>query len=267
MLAVHLKHWSLTLLTILFVATRQNILALLVHDQAHMLGYRIKRWGDLAANLFAAWPLLVLSTEKYAQVHLAHHNHFFCPERDPDFVRKSGADWTFPMSATRLTTLFARDLSGLSVIQFIRGKKRSFGVATARQQAIPKWWQIVWLLCMISGITALHAWSVVLLYWVLPLFTVFMAIARWGAICEHSYGAVNASIFDTTPLIVPTWWQRLLLPNLNFSLHIYHHMNQNIAWCELPKIHAIFLREGQVDQQAVFNGFGDYLRRVVTTPN
>ena len=73
--------------------------------------------------------------------------------------------------------------------------------------------------------------------------------------------------FPPAPLILPKWWQRLLLPNLNFSLHIYHHMNQNIAWCELPKVHALFVKAGQVNPQAVFDGFGDYWRRVVAATN
>lgn len=266
-LAQHVDHWALTLLTVIFVATRQNVLALLVHDQAHMLGYRVKRWGDLAVNLFAAWPLLVLSTEKYAQVHLAHHQHFFRPELDPDFVRKAGDDWTFPMPKSRLIRLFARDLSGLSVLQFLRGKQRSFGTPTARQKAIPRCLQPLWLAAAAGLITLLHGWPVVLLYWVVPLFSVFMAIVRWGAMCEHVYGAADACAMETTPLILPKWWQRLLLPNLNFSLHIYHHMNQNIAWCELPKVHALFVKAGQVNPQAVFDGFGDYWQRVVAAPH
>src|SRR5689334_15001884 len=85
--------WA-TIIAIVIVATRHNVLGLLVHEQAHLLGYRGKH-GDLLVNLFAAYPLLVLTVEGYAQVHLAHHRDYFS-DKDPDFLRKSGEEWSFP---------------------------------------------------------------------------------------------------------------------------------------------------------------------------
>ena len=84
--------WA-TIVAIIVVGTRLNVLGLLVHEQAHLLGYR-GRFGDLLVNIFAAYPLLVLSVEGYAQVHLAHHRDYFT-EKDPDFLRKSGEEWSF----------------------------------------------------------------------------------------------------------------------------------------------------------------------------
>src|SRR5437870_8549578 len=64
-----------------------------------------RRGGDLAVNLCAAFPLLVITVEGYTQVHLAHHKYYFTAN-DPDFVRKSGADWAIPMASSRLLWLF-----------------------------------------------------------------------------------------------------------------------------------------------------------------
>lgn len=258
MVAVYAQSIVVSLLAVLVVATRQNVLALLVHDQAHLLGVR-HRWGDLLVNLFVAYPLLLLTCEKYAQVHLAHHKHYFT-DADPDHVRKSGPDWQYPKSRWDLVKLFAADLCGLSVVKFIRGKKQSFGTPTDRQSRIPKWVQPAYMLALAGVLTALGGWKLFLLYWILPLATVFQAIVRWGAMCEHVYNAPGAPLELTTPLIVLPWWQKLMLPNLNFHLHVYHHQWPNVAWCNLPAVHEIYLQAGLVKN--TYAGFGDYMRRV-----
>src|SRR5476649_2402806 len=45
----------LTVLAILVIGTRQNILGLLMHEQCHCLGFKSKR-GTALANLTAAYP-------------------------------------------------------------------------------------------------------------------------------------------------------------------------------------------------------------------
>ena len=124
--------WA-SVIAILLVATRQNVLGLLVHDQAHLLGYR-GRFGDLAVNMLAAYPLLVLTVEGYAQVHLAHHRNY-CTSDDPDFRRKSGEEWSFPKRPGELLKMFLSDLVGINTIRPIRGKKVSAdNAAFARRQ-------------------------------------------------------------------------------------------------------------------------------------
>ncbi len=258
-LAMHLGTWWATVLAVLVVATRQNVLGLLVHDQAHLLGYR-GRFGDLMVNLFAAYPLLVLTVEGYAQVHLAHHRDYFQPN-DPDFQRKSGEEWSIPQPASAWLTIFARDVLGLNVIRLVRGKRvAQENAAFARRHRVPRWVRPVYLVGLLATVTTLHGWTEFLLYWLLPLLTVFQLIVRWGALCEHKYNLAGATVAESTPLIVPRWWERLLLPNLNFAMHPYHHYFPGIAFSELPRVHAIYLREGLIDERHVFQGYGAYLR-------
>ncbi len=249
-----------SLLAIVIVATRQNMLALLVHDQAHCLGFPAKP-GDLIANLLAGYPLLVLTVEDYAQVHLSHHKYFFT-EKDPDFLRKSGPEWTFPMPGRHLAKLLLTDLLGLNVWGLIKGKKLQ-GEAFKRPHPTPKWVRWGFYACLIGVLTATHSWGVFLLYWVVPLLTVFQVIVRWGAICEHKYNLLHASIAETSPIIMPRWWEKLLLPNLNFTLHPYHHFFPGVSFSMLPKVHAIFCREGLIDDSHVFHGYAAYLKYLI----
>jgi fatty acid desaturase len=258
--AVEAQNVWVTLFAIVIVATRQNMLGLLVHDQAHCLGFPA-RPGDLIANLLAGYPLLLLTVEGYAQVHLSHHKHFFT-EKDPDFLRKSGPDWTFPMSGVRLGKLLLADLFGLNVWRLIKGKKLK-GEAFKRPHPTPKWVRLAFYVCLVSILTVTHAWGIFFLYWVVPLLTVFQAIVRWGAICEHKYNLPNASIAESSPIIVPRWWEKLLLPNLNFNLHPYHHYFPGISFSLLPKVHAIFCREGLIDDSQVFHGYAPYLKYLI----
>ncbi len=257
--AVYMDTIWATAIAVLVVATRHNVLGLLVHEQAHLLGYRGK-YGDLVVNLFAGYPLLVLTVEGYAQVHLAHHRDYFT-EKDPDFLRKSGEEWSFPKTPFETAKIFLADILGINTIKLIRGKKPvSSEMAFARRHRVPKWVRPLYYIVLISVLTLTHAWGLFLLYWVLPIVTVSQVIVRWGAVCEHKYNLPGASVAESTPLIVLSWWERLLLPNLNFAMHPYHHYFPGVSYSRLPRIHEIYCREGLVNHDNVFRGYGAYLR-------
>ncbi len=262
-LAVHLDHWLMTVTAILIVATRQNILGLLVHDQAHCTGFKPYP-GDIIANLFAAYPLMVLTVEGYARVHLTHHAKYFT-EQDPDHIRKSGEEWNYPMRTNQFLKILARDLLGLNIIKLIKGKQAvPKGRGFARQNRVPLWLRPAYYLLLATILTATGTWAIFLLYWVLPLITVFQIIVRWGAVCEHQYNRLDATVQETTPLITMRWWERLLLPNLNFSYHIYHHYFPGISFSRLPKVHDAFVRYGLVEEKAVFHGYWSYLKFILS---
>ena len=257
--AIYLDTIWATIIAIIVVATRHNVLGLLVHEQAHLLGYRSK-YGDLLVNLFAAYPLLVLTVEGYAQVHLAHHRDYFS-ENDPDFLRKSGEEWSFPKTPGETAKLFLSDALGINTLKLIRGKKQSpQGFVFARRYRIPVWVRPVYFAGIAGALTLTGTWGVFLIYWLLPILTVSQLIVRWGAICEHKYNLPGASVPESTPLILLRWWERLLLPNLNFSMHPYHHFFPGVSFAKLPKIHEIYCREGLLNQENVFLGYGAYLR-------
>jgi fatty acid desaturase len=196
-------------------------------------------------------------------VHLAHHRDYFTPD-DPDFVRKSGADWSTPKRPLDLLKLLLGDLSGINTIKLIRGKKVAANQAAfARRHRIPRWMRPLYFVALAGLLSLSGQWGNFLLYWVLPLLTVFQVIVRWGALCEHKYNLAGASVADSTPLIVLGWWERALLPNLNFAMHPYHHYFPGVSFSRLPSVHAIFEREGLIDGRHVFRGYAAYLRYII----
>ncbi len=255
--AIYIDEYWMSILAIIIIATRFNILALLVHEQVHSLGFR-GRYGDLIADLLAAYPLGV-TVAGYAKVHLSHHKHFFT-EKDPDYLRKSGVDWTFPMSKIHLTKLLLSDLFGLSFIKLLRGKRLENTGAFKRSNPTPKWVRPTFYLLLAAILTYTEMWHVFLIYWILPLVTVFSVIVRLGAITEHVYNLSGTSVNESSPLILLRWWEKLILPNLNFTLHPYHHFYPGVAYCNLPKVHEIFHREKLVNEKNIFRSYWAYLK-------
>lgn len=261
MLAIHLDTIWMTLLALPIIATRFNILGLLAHEQVHQLGLR-GRYGDTLTNILTAYPIGI-TVEDYAKVHLSHHKYYFT-EDDPDFLRKSGLDWTFPMSNLRLINLLLSDLCGLSFYRILKSKRLANKNIYNRLHPTPKWLRPAFYIGLAILLTYFELWPVFLVYWLLPLMTFTPLIVRLGAICEHVYNPPQADIIKSSPLIILRWWEKLLLPNLNFALHAYHHFFPGIAWCNLPKVHEIFKRENLVNEEAVFYGYWTYLKYLQT---
>jgi fatty acid desaturase len=258
---VYFDSLIVTILAIFLIGTRQMALALLLHEQVHRLGLRSK-YADWMINVFAVYPLFVTTVEDYAKVHLSHHKYCFTKD-DPDFLRKSGEEWTFPKSLGKLLTIAARDLTAMNLLRLIRGKTAHATEEFTRRNPSPKWLRIGFFIAAAAGLTWLGGWTIFLVYWVIPAMTVTPLLVRWIAVCEHEYNIENGTIHETTPLIQLSWWQRLLMPDLNFGYHAYHHMHPGVSFSNLPKVHAIYQREGLVDESAVFKGQGAYLKHLL----
>lgn len=182
----------LYVLAIFFIGTCQNVLGLLIHDQTHYMCSR-KSWGDAVTNLFAAWPIVVVSLEGYAKIHLAHHNYFFT-ENDPDFIRKKGKEWTFPMKVKFLFWLFVKDALGGTFLTLVLGKKEPTDVLISRPAVLPGWVRLLYYGVIIGLSVWLGFWKLLLLLWLLPLLFVMPVIVRFSAICEHKYNVMTGKM-------------------------------------------------------------------------
>lgn len=249
-----------TIPILFLIATRQMALGYLLHEQAHYLAFKTK-YGDLIANLLVCYPLLLITVDKYAQVHIAHHRHYFTND-DPDFNRKSGDEWAQPLPAKDLIVYFLKDLCGLNVLKLIKGKKTE-QTPYPRRWPIPGWVRPMYLLLLLLVVTWFSVWDLFLIYWVLPLVTFFQVISRIGALCEHRYNLKACNLNDSTPLVILPWWQKLIVPDLNFGYHIYHHFFPGVSFSKLPMVHEIFQEEGLVEEENIYRGFFDYFRRAV----
>lgn len=261
-IGVYADNIIVTILCIIAVGTRQMVLGLLMHEQVHRLGARSK-YADWWVNVLCVYPLLVTTVEDYAAVHLSHHKYFFT-DKDPDFLRKAGHDWTFPASLGTVLRIMVRDVTGINTLALIRGKTAPKNVLEfQRRNPTPKWLRWAFFAVVAAVLTVTHNWSPFLIYWVIPLLTVTQLFVRWIAVMEHRYNVANASVHSVTPLIRLKWWQKIVLPDLNFAQHVYHHMHPGVSFANLPAVHEIYKAEGFVDESAIFHGQGAFLRYLV----
>lgn len=257
-IAVRLGNPVVTAVAVCFVATRQNLLALLMHEQTHWLGFRSK-WGDYFCELFVAYPLMI-TLEGYRRLHLTHHSYYFTDD-DPDYLRKQGKEWTFPQQMGFFLLVVLRDLAGISAVKTLRAKSLNECAAKVKTRFYPpRWLRPAFLVVLATTLTLTHTWTMFLLFWMLPLLTVLQGIVRLGAITEHKYNLIDPSVEESTPLIELLWWEKILLPNLNFTLHIYHHWYPTVPASKLPVVHRIFREAGLVNEPHVFHGYAAYLR-------
>ncbi|MCI0457592.1 MAG: fatty acid desaturase, partial [Gemmataceae bacterium] len=242
---------------VVLIATRQWALALLMHEQVHRLAFR-SRTGDSFCNGLIAYPLLV-TVEGYRRLHLAHHQHY-ATAQDPDHTRKQGKEWTFPQRIGSLLKLLVTDATGIHVWRTLQGKRLP---GSAKDRPALPGQRAAFYLALALFLVTTGTWHLFLLYWVLPLFTIFQAILRLGAVCEHTYTAAHAAVAESTPCIKPRWWESLLLPNLNFhTYHVYHHWYPGVPYSRLGRVHELFRREGRVREENVFDGFVQYLHYI-----
>lgn len=251
-----------TIPCIVLIGIRQMVLGILLHDQVHRLGLRGK-YGDWIANCIVGYPLFATTVEDYAKIHLSHHKYFMT-QKDPDFIRKSGKEWTFPMGIGRMAKLLAMDITGLNTIKLIKGKTGKAGMEEFnRKNPSPLWLRLGYYAIGAAILTLAGGWTIFLIYWVLPILTITQIAVRWIAVIEHEYNVENSQVLQVTPLIELKWWQRIISPDLNFAMHAYHHLHPGVSFANLPRVHEIYLREGLVDETAMFKGQGAFVKYLI----
>jgi fatty acid desaturase len=185
-------------------------------------------------------------------------------EKDPDYVRKSGAAWAFPQHARQLIKTLAADLIGLNALKLLKSKSMHVQSREVEPSHQWTWVRPAYYGAWIALAIATNTWHLLLAYWVLPLLTVLQVLVRFAALCEHKYNLVNATVVESTPLIKQRWWEAIFFPSLNFhAFHIYHHWYPAVPCSKLPQVHEIFRREGLVHEDRIFQGYTQYLRQLL----
>jgi len=259
------KLW-ITVPALYFIATRQKILALLVHEQIHNNGLP-QSWGNLFTNIFYAFPILI-TVEDYGNVHLSHHRLYFTQD-DPDYHRKNGADWTFPQKMSRFFLGLAMDLFGGGFLESLKARRfGKIGRVYLKKKPIDRITRLAFYLTLFILLTVTQSWGDYGFYWILPLATIFQLFIKLGALLEHKYNLINHTIAEATPMVQFSWLENLINPDLNLNgYHIYHHYWPSIPYRKLPKAQEIFRQEGLLNDENIFKGTFSYFKYILSRRN
>jgi fatty acid desaturase len=245
--AIHLcqAHFNLAvyLLTVAFIGARQHALLILMHDGVHYRLFRDRRLNDWTAEIILAWPNLI-SARAYRKNHFAHHRYLNTAQ-DPDWARRQGdLSWVFPMRLGRLVMLMLRDASGLGAIYYLRlallllsrdtGVSRGFLVARYGFYAV--------MLTVLAWFGALH---LLLMYWIVPLFTWMTVIFRIRSIAEHSAIEGRSNAYAQTRSTRASVLEHVFVAPKNVNYHIEHHFYPSVPFYRLPELHRVLMSKSE----------------------
>jgi fatty acid desaturase len=229
------RFWSPAayLLGVIWIGARLHALAVLAHDGAHFLLYRSRRRNDLLCQLFCAWPLF-MSLQAYRRIHLKHHTHVNTPD-DPDWARNRPDR----LRTRHGTVELARILLGLSseqreLMKFFTTREAQDGDAAARRLRAIR-------LAYYAAIVALFVYSgrpdLLLLYWLVPLFSWFLIAMRLKGIAEH-FAVEDTDAANASRTMELSWLERTLFAPKNIHYHAEHHLYPTVPCHHLRTLHA-----------------------------
>ncbi|MFW3165005.1 fatty acid desaturase family protein [Pseudomonas syringae pv. syringae] len=235
-LAIGFATWIDSLLaysiSIVWIATRQHALLVLMHDASHHLISR-RRWlNDTVGNLFLAFPLGIC-VSRYRRHHLLHHRHLNT-ELDPDIK-----DSQLPNTRIRFYGLLLRDALGVSTLMTLRSVNR-FGMlglfARGRKTSrIDQCLALAFIIAVSGGVTwGGGGWDALWL-WVIPALTILPLILRVRSMAEHGGRLEHPDTRNARSIEVGII-ERFLWAPCHINRHWEHHLCPAVPTYNLSRL-------------------------------
>ena len=251
-------------LAVIVIGSRINGLGALMHDAAHYRGYANRKLNDFIGEVLAL-PTTA-SMAGYRNSHFAHHRELNS-ENDPDWQRNVGLkEYEFPASRGSVLLHTAQYLSGLKVASAVGGfhkNKETRDIAVAVTRA-----RLFFFVALLVSSIALGFWKLLLLYWVVPLMTVFLAIRYIRSIAEH-YAVEHEHVLNESRTVLAPVWELWLIAPWGLNYHLEHHLFPGVPCFRLGELHRLLMTRDPYPQTAhVTHGyFSGLLRDCAATFN
>jgi fatty acid desaturase len=246
-------------LAVVVVGSRIHALGALMHDTVHYRAYSNRLLNDVVGEILAL-PTSI-SMAGYRNTHFGHHRELN-GEDDPDWRKYSKTkEYEFPASRGNMLVRIARHLSGLQAVVEVT---RVHVYKDPDRRDIPAWvsrGRLVFLVALAVCATVFGFWKLLLLYWVVPLLTVFLAIRYFRNVAEH-YMVERENVLNETRTMLAPFWQLWLLAPWGINYHIEHHLFPSVPCFRLGELHRLLMTRAPYPQMAhVTHGyFGGLLR-------
>jgi len=239
--------WWAVALAVPVMATLQLRMYILHHEAAHRLLFSNRRLNDIVGINIMGWLPLGTGNHGYRRVHTAHHRDEFGPN-EPDFLLYS----FYPITAASLVRKLRRDVSGVSAWRILKPRFRGLFAAGQRMPGVRLLgMQIaVFAIFLVAGVPWLY-----LALWVLPYLTWYQLINRLRSIAEHGGLTRSDDRRETTHIITPSVWVRVLLAPLNVAYHLAHHVDSGMPFRNLPELQAILIEDGYVPDHLIWPSY------------
>lgn len=240
----------LSALAIFFIATRQHALLILMHEFTHRQFSRTRPvLNDVLGDFLTALPFMV-TIYGYRRDHLQHHRAT-STNADPNWsVFIQQGRYKFPRSRLSITWLLFLHVIGVFGFREFKVAllDAKMAVDTPRSTQLR---QVVFAVIVLTAVTYLHAWSIIGLYWFLPMFTVLIALMYVRDIGEHF--AMSGPGWNATRTTLVGWLEGFLISPYNVNFHAEHHMYPVVPASELPRLHRALMENPVYAQRAVIS--------------
>lgn len=217
-------------MAVVVIGCRQHALLVVVHEAGHSRLFKNLKTNDFVSDFFAAFPTL-MSTSWYRKHHLAHHLHTNT-DRDPDWSRKAHlAEWQFPMPAKKIRKILA--------LQFLVGGKEWLQLIFAISGR--DWRKGLYWISVLTAFAFAGQLKTLLLFWFVPLLTVFPLFQKIRSISEHFGLSCQHELNSSRDVIAGRIESFIFAPH-NVGLHLCHHLFPSVPQHNLEAVRKILLR-------------------------
>ena len=224
------------LLAVVVIGSRINGLGGLMHDAAHYRAYASRSLNDFVGEVIAL-PTSS-SMAGYRNSHFAHHRELNS-DNDPDWTRNVGLhEFEFPAARRNMVTYILQYLAGLKIYSAITGfhknsETRDIPVAVNRAR-------LVFFTGLIAASIAFGFWKLLLLYWIAPLMTVFLAIRYIRNVAEH-YAVEHEHVLNESRTVLANPFELWLIAPWGLNYHLEHHLFPGVPCFRLAELHRLLM--------------------------
>ncbi|HET9641800.1 MAG TPA: fatty acid desaturase family protein [Burkholderiaceae bacterium] len=251
-LAVHSGVW-VSLLAIAFIGTRQHALLVLMHEFSHRQFSRTRPGlNDMIGDALTALPLFI-TIHGFRRDHMQHHR---APSTDEDpnwtsSLRRSR--YRFPRTRPQMAWLLFLHGIGFYALQDIKGYLFDASMATRLPFMTKLRQALLWLAVAVAA-SAFNLWSVLAVYWIVPMLTVLMALLYLRDVAEHHAMPGRGLEASRTTLAGPL--ESFLIAPHAVGLHAEHHLYPSVPFCRLRRLHRLLsTRAGYIEHAVVTRGY------------
>jgi len=262
---IRLPHPLTFLLSAILIARTQLALAVLMHESAHGTLLSDRRLNDIAGQLFAAAPLLLVMAF-YRSGHLQHHRAPMVAD-DPVATVFGIAD--YPVTRKELSWRLFKDATGIGYFLSVRNLARARQRCPNPQRAAghSKGLYAIASIVAVQGVMIglLAAAGHAALYfglWILPALTLLPLFGRIRAITEHAgYGASEDQRLSARTVVRRSWQTFFVGPH-RIHHHIEHHEYPRVPFYRLPELQALMAQQGRLPAANLYRSYGQVLKDV-----
>ncbi len=247
-------------LAVIVIGSRINAFGGLMHDAAHHRAYANRLVNDIVGEVLAL-PTTT-SMAGYRNSHFAHHRALN-GDNDPDWTRNLGhEEFLFPVPQIVFARRISQYLFGLKALPSLTAYHKNG--ATRDIPAVVSRLRLVFFAALLIASIVFGFWMQLLLYWVVPLLTSFLAVRYVRNVAEH-YAVEHESVLNESRTVLAPLWELWLIAPWGLNYHLEHHLYPSVPCFRLGELHALLMTREPFPQLAhVTHGYFSGLFRDVT---